>query len=123
MAAVRVVFYREGGRVPVRDWLDSLPGDARGRCHDRLSLLGDFGRALRRPASARVGPGLYELRVKYRRLNLRMLYFFCGQRAVVVSQGFVKQRAIIPFAEIHRALECRTKFLSDPAGHTAGEEG
>jgi phage-related protein len=68
-----VVFYREGGRVPVREWLDSLPKDARGRCRDRLSLLGDFGRALRRPASAREGPGLYELRAKYRRLNLRML--------------------------------------------------
>jgi phage-related protein len=123
VAAVRVVFYREGGRVPVREWLDSLPRDAREWCHDRLALLREFGHALRRPPAARVHAGLYELRAKHRRLNLRMLYFFHGQTVVVISRGFAKQQATIPLAEIRRALECRERFESDPQTHTAGAEG
>ena len=123
MAAIRVVFYRERERVPLRDWLDSLPPAARERCRDRLWRLAEMGHELRRPSVARVCAGLYELRVKYRRLNLRMLYFFHGQMVVVVSHGFVEQQAVIPLAEVCRALDCRARFEADPDAHTAGAEG
>jgi phage-related protein len=82
-----------------------------------------MGHELRRPSVARVCAGLYELRVKYRRLNLRMLYFFHGQMVVVVSHGFVKQQAVIPLAEVRRALDCRTRFEADPDAHTSSSEG
>ena len=123
MRAVRVVFYREGERVPVRDWLNSLPPVARERCRDRLDMLAQEGQGLRRPLAARVCSGLYELRVKYQRLNLRMLYFFHERTVVVISHGFAKQQAIIPLAEIRRALECRRRFGADPGAHTSDPEG
>jgi phage-related protein len=69
-----------------------------------------------------VCPGLYELRVKYRRLNLRMLFFFHRGAIVVVSHGFMKQQAVIPLAEIRRALDCRTRFEAHPDVHTSGSE-
>jgi phage-related protein len=117
VTAIRVVFYREGERVPLRDWLDALPPAARERCRDRLWRLAEMGHELRRPSVARVCSGLYELRVKYRRLNLRMLYFFHGQTIAVVLHGFVKQQAVIPLAEVRRALGCRTRFEADPDAH------
>jgi len=52
-----------------------------------------------------------------------MLYFFHGQMVVVVSHGFVKQQAVIPLAEVRRALDCRTRFEADPDAHTSGSEG
>jgi hypothetical protein len=86
-------------------------------------LLAESGHRLRRPLAARVCPGLYELRLKYRGLNLRMLCFFHGQTIVVVSHGFVEQQAVIPLAEVCRALDCRARFEADPDAHTAGAEG
>jgi len=107
----------------VSDCLGLLPSAARERCRDRLRLLAESGHRLRRPLAARVCPGLYELRLKYRGLNLRMLCFFHGQTIVVVSHGFVEQQAVIPLAEVCRALDCRARFEADPDAHTSGSEG
>jgi len=81
------------------------------------------GHELRRPAVAPVVGGLFELRVKHRRLNLRMLYFFHRRVAVIVSNGFVKQQAAIPLQEIRLALERKTRFEADPVLHASRFEG
>jgi phage-related protein len=65
--------------------------------------------------------GIYELRVGLEHLNYRILYFFHGRVAAVISHGLVKEDAV-PQKEISKALERKRKFESDPQRHTHSEE-
>lgn len=115
---VEVVIYREDdGSVPLADWLGGLPAEARDRCLARLLLLEEHGRDLRRPHCENLGDGIYELRVRFYRVNYRMLYFFRGRTAAVVSHGFAKEGKI-PRKQVAEAAERRTKFERDPDTHT-----
>jgi phage-related protein len=115
-----VILYREDdGTVPLDDWLASIPAEARDRCVERLVLLARLGHELRRPHAEHLkGTDLYELRVKFYRVNYRMLYFFHERIAAVVSHGFAKERKIPP-GEIELATTRMAKFLADPENHTA----
>jgi phage-related protein len=123
MPQVNVIPYLElDGSIPIRDWLDGLQPVARDRCLARLGLLEEHGHELRRPhAEYLEGTDLYELRVKYHRVNLRMLYFFHGREAVVVSHGFAKEGKI-PQREIDLATARMEKFLAEPDRHTPLDE-
>jgi phage-related protein len=114
----RVVFYCEAdGAVPVLDWLDALPDKVKAKCLVRIERLKEQGHKLRRPEAEYLRDGIYELRVGYRGVNYRMLYFFHGTTTAVVSQGLVKERTIPPI-EIRKAVERKKKFERNPKRHT-----
>src|SRR3954447_25430459 len=119
MPATNVIPYLEDdGSIPLRDWLDGPQAAARDRCLARLILLEEHGHELRRPhAEYLEGTELYELRVKFHRVNLRMLYFFHEREAAVVSHGFSKEGKV-PQKEIDLATERMNKFKADPERHT-----
>jgi phage-related protein len=118
MPRIEVLIYREDdASAPLIDWLSSLQDEARNRCLARLALLHEYGHELRRPHAENLGNGLYELRVKFHRINYRMLYFFHGRDAAVVSHGLAKERTVPPI-EITLALERMRKFSRDPERHT-----
>jgi phage-related protein len=119
MPAVGVIYYREGGEVPMDGWLAQLPAAARDVCLAHLRLLQRKGFELRRPLADFLADGIHELRVKWKGINYRMLYFFHGRQAVVVSHGFVKRRARVPESEMRRAMGRMTRFKADPAAHTS----
>ena len=110
-----VVFYRtRAGRVPLIEWFAGLPHEARAKCQVRLERLEECGHRLRRPEAAYLRDGISELRAKHLGMNYRMLYFFHGTSAVVVTHGLVKQRAAVPEEEIALAIRRRAEFRSDP---------
>ena len=114
MPKTKVVFYREeDGTVPVLDWLDGLPDKVKAKCRVRIERLKWLGHELRRPAADYLRDGIYELRVSYQGVNYRMLYFFHGREAVVVSHGLVKEQKV-PLKEIKKAVERKKKFDADP---------
>ena len=114
MTKTKVVFYREeDGTVPVLDWLDGLPDKVKAKCRVRIERLKWLGHELRRPAADYLRDGIYELRVSYQGVNYRMLYFFHGREAVVVSHGLVKEQKV-PLKEIKKAVERKKKFNADP---------
>lgn len=118
MPRIEVLIYQDDdGTVPLMEWLDGLEDEPRNRCLARLALLAEHGSELRRPHAENIGNGLYELRVKFHHINLRMLYFFHGRTAAVVSHGFAKERKIPP-AEIKKALERLQEFRQAPRRHT-----
>ena len=122
MAAVKVIFFREkGGSVPLLDWLESLPKQVQAKCLARLKRLEDLGHELRRPESDYLDNGIYELRTQYSTMNYRMLYFFHGRAAAIVSHGFSKQEARVPVREITVAVRRKKAFEEDP--HTHGFQG
>src|SRR6266581_957996 len=72
-----------------------------------------LGHELRRPEADFLRDGIYELRVRHQRVNYRMLYFFHGQAAVVVSHGLTKEKAVPP-REIDMAVDRKKRFAANP---------
>jgi phage-related protein len=121
MPRTNVVFYREDdGSVPLLEWIDRLPAKAKAKCRVRIGRLRAEGHELRRPEADYLRDGVYELRVGFQGVNYRMLYFFHGATAAVLSHGLVKER-VVPSSEIDAAIERRRKFVADPAKHTYQE--
>jgi len=119
MPQIEVVFFKEDdGSVPLTDWLDSIPAKAQAKCLARLKRLEDLGHELRRPEADFLRGGIYELRVGLQGVNYRMLYFFHGRVAAVVSHGIVKER-VVPPKEIDTAVERKRRFERNPRAHTA----
>ena len=119
MPSIEIVFYQEedGAVPPLVAWLDSLQAKAREKCLTCLGKLEERGHELGRPQSAPLGDGIYELRVKFFRVNLRMLYFFHERKAAVISHGLAKEKEVPP-GEIKRAREHMARFKADPERHT-----
>jgi phage-related protein len=120
MPEIEVVFFAEDdGSAPALEWLDGLPATVRDRFIVRVERLAAVGSALRRPEADYLRDGIFELRVRHRHSNYRMLYFFSGCRAVL-SHGLLKESGV-PDQEIRRALARREAFGQDEARHTYGE--
>lgn len=124
MPRTDVVFFQEDDdRVPLLEWLDRLVPKAQDKCLARLGRLEQLGHELRRPEADYLEDDIYELRAKHIGVNYRMLYFFHGRRAVVVSHGFTKQQARAPGRELAAAKRRKATFEKDPDGHTFRPEG
>ena len=117
-----LVFYRdEDGRSPFLDWFDRLPEKAKVQCRARIDLLAVHGHLLRRPAADYLRDDILELRARSGRVQYRMLYFFHGRAAIVISHGITKNQATVPSIEIDRACRRRALFMTDPRRHTYKE--
>ena len=119
MPRVHLIAYQEqDGSVPLMGWFESLPRKALDKCRVRLRRLSELGHELRRPEADYLTNDIHELRAKHRNVNYRMLYFFHGGNAVVVSHGFSKQQAKVSKSEIALALRRKSAFESSPPHHT-----
>ena len=117
MPAELVYYQDDDETVPMVEWLDDLPAKALQKCLVRLSRLEDLGHELRRPEVDYLREGVYELRASYQGVHYRMLYFFHGRLAVVVSHGISKEQAA-PLKEIELALKRKQRFDLNPKLHT-----
>ena len=116
-----IIFRDKDGSAPFLDWFDRLAEKAKVQCRARLELLAEQGHQLRRPAADYLRDGIYELRAKAGRVQYRMLYFFHGRQAVVISHGITKQEAAVPPTEIERARRRKQAFEADPQRHAYKE--
>jgi phage-related protein len=122
MPRTTVVFYRDDdGRVPLLEWLDELPRKAQDKCRVKIERLRELGHELRRPEADFLRDGIYELRIRLKRVNYRMLYFFHRDTAAVLSHGLVKEKQV-PAKEIDQAIEHKGNFEKDPQRHTHAED-
>jgi len=64
--------------------------------------------------------GVYELRIGLQHMNYRILYFFHGKVAAVISHGLMKEDKV-PSKEIDKAVERKRKFELNPELHTQVE--
>ena len=121
MPQTRLVYYaEEDGTVPIVEWLARLPRKANTKCHVYLTRLESEGHELRRPNGDYLRDGIYELRASLGGVHHRILYFFHGAVAAVVSHGLTKER-LVPPKEIDRAVERKKRFEANPAKHTYEE--
>jgi len=93
---------------------------AQAKCRLRVERLRDLGHELRRPEADLLRDGIYELRASLHGVHYRVLYFFHGTVAAIVTHGIVKEDAVPP-KEIDRALERKKRFAANPAKHRREE--
>jgi phage-related protein len=86
------------------------------KCHVRIELVKEFGNTLRRPYADFLRDGIYELRVSYKRIQYRILYFFHGKNVVIISHGLTKEQKV-PEKEVNKAIERKIKLEKDPKKH------
>jgi phage-related protein len=125
MPRIDVVFYQEEEDVPVLDWLRQLRRtDQRAyeSCVAAIARLAEFGHELRRPLADILRDGIYELRIRKGRVNIRILYFFHGRNLAILGHALTKEDKV-PKADIERAIRRKKSFEADPAGHSYSEEG
>jgi phage-related protein len=111
-----VLYQEEDGSCP----FGKLPARVQDKCFLRLERLRDVGHELRRPEADFLRDGIYELRISLQGVHHRILYFFHGTVAAVVSQGLIKERAVPP-KEIDRAVARKKLFEANPRRHTYEE--
>ena len=111
---------KEDGSCPFVEWFSKLPAKVQDKCYLRLDRLREMGHELRRPEADLLRDGIYELRVSLQGVHHRVLYFFHGTVAAVVSHGLVKER-VVPPKEIDRAVERKKRFEANPQKHTYEE--
>ena len=87
----------------------------------RLGRLAELGHELRRPEADLLRDKIYELRASLHGIHYRILYFFHGNTAAVLSHGIVKESAVPP-KEIEKAIERKAKFESNPVKHSYEKE-
>jgi len=122
MPKTKVVFYKEDdGAVPILEWLDSLQERVLDKCTVRIERLAELGHELRRPEADLIRDGIYELRIGLGHVNYRILYFFHGRLAAVVSHGITKEDKL-PAKEIEKAIKRKRRFEANPERHTHVEE-
>lgn len=108
-----VDFYKlENGKSPAQDFIMSLDTKMKAKTFRAISLLKEYGNQLREPFSKPLRDGLFELRVRLGSDVVRILYFFCKGRLIVLTNGFVKKTQKTPEEEINLALEYKTEYLS-----------
>lgn len=118
MPKTRVVFFQDDdGSVSILDWLDEIPDKAQVKCLARLKRLEEQGHELRRPEADFLRDGIYELRIGLQGINYRILYFFHGNTAAVLSHGLTKERRVPP-RDIDEAVERKQLFEANPKRHT-----
>jgi phage-related protein len=121
MPPIQVVLYQELDKtVSILRWLDGLKPKAKAKCLIKIERLKAAGHELRRPEADYLRDEIYELRVGLDGINYRMLYFFHGTAAVVISHGLIKGR-IVPVRDIDKAIERRQSFILNPDRHTYKE--
>lgn len=76
-----------------------------------LSLLEEMGPNLHRPYADLLKEGIHELRIKLSGDQIRVLYFFCYQKYIVLYYAFIKNTDRVPEEFIHRVASYRDDFL------------
>jgi len=122
---VRIVYFKDArGGLPVLEWLRTVRfRDPRlySRAEFLIQRLAAEGYAMRRPYAEYLGQGLYELRFHSGRVQIRILYFFHGREAVVLSSVLRKEDRIPPI-ELGRAALRKREFESSPGEHSHEED-
>lgn len=99
-----VDFYEEeDGSAPVEEFLEDLPRPQKAKALALIKLLEEQGTNLPFPYSSQVRGRLRELRTRFGKTRLRILYFGDSRRVFMLLHGIVKTTERLPDADIRVA--------------------
>lgn len=108
----QVEFYETtDGKIPTRDFLDSLEPKMNAKMVGLMEILEEKGYSLREPYSAPLEDGIFELRAVQGSNISRALFFFYIEGRIVFTHGFIKKTQKTPRAQIDLARKYRADFL------------
>ncbi len=109
---MNIRFYqKEDGSEPARVFLDSLEPKMLAKMLRTIDLLEKNGTDLRRPYSAHLEDGIFELRAVQGSDITRILYFFLVGGSAYLTNGFTKKTQKTPRSEIETAKKYRDDHL------------
>ena len=97
---------------PVTEFIDACRPKHQVKILRFLSLLEEQGPILPRPYADLLYDGIHELRVKLSGDQIRILYFFCYQKYIVLYYAFVKASRRVPDKFIRKVIAYRDDFLA-----------
>ena len=110
--AWRIDFYEEEeGSAPVEDFLERLPKKQRAKALAVIRKLEEEGPALPFPFSSQVRGPLRELRTRFGRTRLRILYFADARRTFVLLHGLMKTTAKLEESDVRTAEQRMTDHV------------
>ena len=118
----KIEFYqKENGKVPVKEFLLSLPPKLRAKAFSDIELLQKHGKELKEPyiksLKGKNNKDLYELRIKFSNDIARIFYFRYFNNKYVLLHGFIKKTMKTPAREIEKAK----KYMEDYKRRCANE--
>jgi hypothetical protein len=99
------------GNCPVVDFIDSRSKRNQAKIFSQISFLEEKGPILPRPYADLLQDGIHELRITLSGNQVRILYFFCYQKYIVLTHSFTKATSKVPDSEITKAQRFRRDFL------------
>ncbi|MFH0985873.1 MAG: type II toxin-antitoxin system RelE/ParE family toxin [Candidatus Omnitrophota bacterium] len=105
-------FETASGRLPAKEFVDSLDMKSRQKFFFVKGLLESFGRRLPQPHAKYLGDDIFELRFHVREGAARVLYFFFAGNGAIFTNGFLKKTDRTPPDEKRMAVERRRMFLA-----------
>jgi len=99
----------------VTTFLENCDSDMEEALVERLDLLSDKGNMCRMPVSKPLGDGLFSLRAKENRRQVRLIYYFKPNKVIIFVYAFYKTtRSILP-RDIEKAKKNK-KFIEEEEG-------
>ena len=108
----RVKYYeKRDGQCPTRDFLDSLTNEELARMDRQIGRLKRFGPELKRPAAGYLRDKIWELRARWHKVQLRILYWRDVQQ-FILGPGIKKKSRRVPDSEIDKAVAYREDYFA-----------
>jgi phage-related protein len=99
------------GRVPAREFVDSLDDKAGARIDAFIQRLGVYGNQMQAKFVKKLTNDIFELRVKQFDRIFRVLFFYQPGMLIVITSGFQKKTQQTPPGEIRRAEQLRKLWI------------
>lgn len=109
------------GRMPARDFVDSLDDKAAARIDAFIQRLGIYGNRMEGKFVKKLTNDIFELRVKQFDRIFRVLFFYQPGMLIVITSGFQKKTEKTPQSELARAEYLRRLWMKYRNRYTGSE--
>lgn len=110
------------GRVPAREFVDSLDDKAAARIDAFIERLRIYGNRMQGKFVKKITGDLFELRVKQFDRIFRVLFFYQPGMLIVITSGFQKKTEQTPPGEITRAEQLRKLWMKHRNRYTGSQK-
>lgn len=110
------------GRVPAREFVESLDDKAAARVDAFIERLRVYGNRMQGKFVKKLTDNIFELRVKQFDRIFRVLFFYQPGMLIVVTSGFQKKTEQTPEGEITRAEQLRKLWMKYRNRYTGSQK-
>ena len=110
------------GRVPAREFVDSLDEKAAARIDAFIERLRIYGNRMQGKFVRKLTDDIFELWVKQSDRIFRVLFFYQPGMLIVITSGFQKKTQETPPAEITRAEQLRKLWMKYRNRYTGSQK-